>query len=245
MGFKDADITNFELSMANPSTISELQRLELWRSKFEVAAVAQEGLLDRNFVYRKLFKLSKEDIEELEEGKRKDRMFDLEIEAMTAPTPAGEAMPPPPGEEMPPPPGEEAPPPEAGAAPPPPETPPAGLPPPPGEESPITAHADPNAQVAAPNELIKVKKKRKKKRLTPDLAAHVFNYKKTAMDPKRSYSELGRFASAPFGEGSEVDIEEQSFLKNVANLKRIAQSLENVDVLRIAHDKKTKKVISD
>lgn len=243
MGFKDADITNFDLSMANPSTISEMQRLELWRSKFEVASVAQDGLLDRNFVYHKLFKLSKEDIEELEEGKRKDKMFDLELDAMQAP--AMEAEIPPVGEEeIPPPEGEEAPP--IGAAPVGAETPPpAGLPPPPGEESPITAHRDPNAQVAAPNELIKVMKKRKKKKLVPDLAAHAFNYKKTAMDPKRNYSELGRFARAPFGEARVADKEEQAFERNVAELKRISHSIESVDVLRIAHEKKKKKVFSD
>ena len=59
MGYDKEDLINFELRMANPSTVEELQRLELWRNKFEVASAAtsQEGLADKNFIYKKVFKL--------------------------------------------------------------------------------------------------------------------------------------------------------------------------------------------
>jgi hypothetical protein len=228
--------------MANPSTISEMQRLELWRTRFEVASVAREDMFDRNFIYKKLWHLNDEDVEEIEEGKRKDRMFDLELEGMQAPQPEGAGVAP--GEEMagaPPPEGGEAPPPEA----PPPEEPAAatpGMPPPPGEETPITANRDPNAQVSAPNELIKVKK-RKKKKVSPDLLKHAFGIKKTAMDPKRSYSELTRMVKAPFGESS--DPEEKVFKKNAMQLRKFAEDLEKVDVLKSAREKNTKKILSD
>jgi hypothetical protein len=135
MGFKGDDLVNFEISMANPSTISEMQKLELWRLRFEVASLAQEGMFDRNFVYKKLWKLSDEDVEQIEEGKRKDRMFDMEVESMQAPVPADQAALPPAGEAppegLPPAPGE-----EGGE----------GLPPPPGEtapEEPLAAGNDP------------------------------------------------------------------------------------------------------
>jgi hypothetical protein len=244
MGLEGSDLTNFNITMANPSTIAEMQRLELWRTRFEVASVAREDMFDRNFIYKRLWHLTDEDIEVIEEGKRKDRMFDLELEGMQAPMPEGEAgAMPPAGEEMPPPPegGEEP----AGAAPPPPEgggaTP--GMPPPPGEETPITANRDPNAQVAAPNELIKAKKKRKKKSSTPNLFKHAFGLEKTAMDPKRNYSELGRFSRAPFGESS--DKEERMFRKNAMQLRKFAEDLENVEVLKSSREKKTKKILSD
>jgi hypothetical protein len=88
MGYSEEELFNFEISMANPSTIAEMQKLELWRAKFEVASVAQEGMFDRNFIYKKLWNLTDEDIEQIEEGKRKDRLFDLELESLQAPVAA-------------------------------------------------------------------------------------------------------------------------------------------------------------
>ena len=239
MGFKDADLTNFDISMANPSTIAELQRLELWRTRFEVASVAREDMFDRNFVYRRLWQLNDKDIEEVEEGKRKDRMFDLELESMQAPQAEEDGMEAaPPEGEMPP--EGEAPPPEGGAEP---ETAQAtepGLPPPPGEEVPITANKDPNMQTAAPNDLLKPFKKRKRK-LVPRLKDAGFGIKKTAMDHKRNQSELTRGVRAPFGEGSTP--EEALFNKNVAQLQRFARDVEKVEALN--PNLKTKKVLSD
>jgi hypothetical protein len=242
MGFDGADLTNFNIKMANPSTIAEMQRLELWRTRFEVASVAREDMFDRNFIYKRLWQLNDEDIEQIEEGKRKDRLFDLELESMQAPQAADAAAAgvAPPGEEAVPPPEGEAPPPEAGAGEPAPPAP--GMPPPPGEETPITANRDPNIQSAAPNDIIKPKKKRKKKKLHPDLLKHAFGLEKTAMDPKRSYSELTRMVRAPFGEGRE-DPEERAFRKNAMQLRKFAEDLETVDVLRSARDRKTKRVL--
>jgi len=225
IGYKAEDLVNFEINMANPSSISELQRLELWRTKFEVTSIAAEGTFDRHFMYEKLFKLSPEDIEGVEEGKRQDRLFDLELEGMQAPVSEGEeaaAAPlPPESEALPPPPGG-----EGGA-----------LPPPPGET--VTAGRDPNAQRAAPNDLLHPLKKRKKKQISPNLANYVFNVKKTAMDPKRTQSELGRFVKAPFGENA--DKEEKLFQRQSAQLRKFAEDLENNPVLR----QKTKKVLAD
>jgi hypothetical protein len=257
MGFSKENLVNFEITMANPSTISELQKLELWRTKFEVASVAQEGMFDRNFIYKKIWMLNDEDIEQIEEGKRKDRMFDLEIESMQAPAgaiPEGGATPPMPGVEggdtsA----GENAPPEGGEPAPVPPE---AGLPPPPGEEgsapAPVVAafrrsgrildHKDPNAQVAAPRELMMVDTEKDVDDVKPpDLLKYAFGIKKTSMDPKRSSSEITRTVRAPFGE--EMDPEEKVFEKNVKQIQKLARELENVDVLMSARRKKTKKLL--
>jgi hypothetical protein len=86
MGYRDEEITNFELSMANPSTINEIQRLELWRTKFEVASLAtgQEGVLDKGFIYRHILGLSDQEIEEVEAGKIKDKELQVELDSMQA-----------------------------------------------------------------------------------------------------------------------------------------------------------------
>lgn len=251
MGFKGEDLVNFEISMANPSTISELQRLELWRNKFEVASMAQEGMFDRQFVYDKLFKLSKEDVEGIEEGKRKDRLYDLDLESVQlsgAPPPmaapmdpnmAAGGMPGMAGGGM----GAPTPFMPQGASP------EAGLPPPPSADmgaSPAgldTAAKDPNMQSATPNELIQGTPQRAYAGETdyqvPDLRNYVFNTKKTALDPQRNASELTRMVRAPFGESE--DVEEKIFKKRMAQLNKFAEDLENIPAL----NKKAKKIISD
>lgn len=223
MGFKGDDLVNFELKMANPSTIAELQHLEHWRAKFEVASLAQEGMFDRYFVYSKIFKLSDEDISGIEEGKRKDMLFDMELQNIQG---AGQPAP------------AEAPPDAGGAPADGGESPEAGLPPPPGEGSLDTAGKDPNKQIGAPNELLKVNTAKKERGAgIPNLHNYAFNTKKTAMDPKRTSSELTRTIRAPFGEN--IDPEERIFRMQAAQLKKFAEDLSKVI------PKKTKKVISE
>lgn len=233
MGFAGEDLVNFELTMANPSTIAELQRLELWRTRFEVASMAQEGMFDRYFIYNKLFGLSDDEIEGIEEGRRRDKLFDIDLESIVA---AG--LPPPVEDEQ----SGAAP---GGAGPDGPGAPEAGLPAPPGQPGANnvgldTAGKDPNKQTAAPNELIKVNTGHKSRKTMPDLYKHAFNMKKTAMDPKRSHSELTRSVKAPFGEAS--DPEERLFTSRVTQLKKFAEDLTKVPSL---NQKNTKKIISD
>ena len=192
-GYRGEELMNFELTMASPSIITEIQRLELWRTRFEVASVAssQEGSFDRRFAYKKLFKLSDEEIEEIEEGRRKDKLFDMELESIAPPVP---------------PPGEVPPPPEGGVA--------AGEvpaapgrsgeePPPEGEQpSPeaITAGRDPNQQRIMPNDVKGKTKKRKNSNGLPTNLTQVFNFKKTALDPRDGLVQNMRVGSSPFGE---------------------------------------------
>jgi hypothetical protein len=102
LGYDDPNDWEFDIEMASSSTIAEQQRLELWRMRLEVAGLSQEGMFDRNFVRRRLFGLSDEEIEEINVGRKIDKLEDLELEAMQAPTPASpEGVPeaPLPGEE--------------------------------------------------------------------------------------------------------------------------------------------------
>ena len=105
MGYEGEDLVNFEIEMAGSSVIFDQQKLELWRTKLEIAGTAQEGMLDREFIYKKIFGLGDDAIEKIREGKRADKLEDLTLESMQAPpeatggTPAGGGEEPLPGEE--------------------------------------------------------------------------------------------------------------------------------------------------
>ena len=83
-GYRGDDLVNFWVTMANPSTISEQQRLELWRLKFEVAGMAQEGIFDRGTIQRRIFNLKNDEIEGINVGRRFDKLQDVELEGITA-----------------------------------------------------------------------------------------------------------------------------------------------------------------
>lgn len=131
LGYRGEEVADFQLKMANPSTIALQQKLELWRMKFEIAGTAQEGVLDKTTVYRDIFDFSDEKIQEIRQGKIFDKLEELNLESLQLPTePAAPGEAPLPGaEELPQtlggppggaPEGGETPPPEA-----PPENPPA------------------------------------------------------------------------------------------------------------------------
>ena len=66
LGFRDADLTSFKLSLNNPSKIAELQELEHLRTKFDIAGSATEGFFSRNWVYKNIFKISDEEIDRIQ-----------------------------------------------------------------------------------------------------------------------------------------------------------------------------------
>lgn len=85
MGYEGPDLVDFTIELSNPSTIAEQQKLELWRTRFEIAASAAEGILDRETIYRKIFSMPDEEIARIREGKKFDKLEDLALEAMVAP----------------------------------------------------------------------------------------------------------------------------------------------------------------
>lgn len=88
-GFSGQDLKNFEISMANPSTVAAQQRLELWRMKLEVAGMAQEGMFDRGFIHRKIFSLNDKQIAAIKDGKRIDKLEDALLAGIEAPSAPG------------------------------------------------------------------------------------------------------------------------------------------------------------
>lgn len=80
-GYEGEDLTDFSLYLSNPSTVAQMQKLELWRTKFEIAGTVPEGLVDRDFLRKEIFQLTDDQIDKVKEGRRQDRVEDLELEA--------------------------------------------------------------------------------------------------------------------------------------------------------------------
>jgi len=99
LGKRDKDLIDYEIKMSNPSTIAEQQKLELWRMKFEISGQAQEGMLDKASIWKTIFGYSDKQIEEMMDGMRADKLFQLELDAIQLPTDEAEPATPVPGEE--------------------------------------------------------------------------------------------------------------------------------------------------
>jgi hypothetical protein len=90
-GFEGEDLLDFTLQLSNPSTVAQQQKLELYRSRFEIAtsAAGNEGLVSRTWIRKTLFNMTDDQIEDLKEQRLTDKMSDLEIEAVQLPAGAG------------------------------------------------------------------------------------------------------------------------------------------------------------
>ena len=61
-GYRGKDLTSFKISLNNPSKLAQLQELETWRTKFEIASGATEGFFSKRWVSKNIFNLSNEEI---------------------------------------------------------------------------------------------------------------------------------------------------------------------------------------
>jgi len=80
-GYTDEDLLNFELRLSNPSSIAQQQKLELIRTKFEIASQAPEGFVDREWIRKHILDLNDDEIKRIYKGRKKDRIEDMEIES--------------------------------------------------------------------------------------------------------------------------------------------------------------------
>ena len=84
-GFDGEDLIDFTLKLSNPSTIAQQQKLELFRTKFEIAGNSPEGMLSRDYLRKRVLGLTNEEIDMIEKQKEEDKLRDLEVEAITLP----------------------------------------------------------------------------------------------------------------------------------------------------------------
>jgi hypothetical protein len=89
-GYEGEELVDFELKLSNPSTIAQQQKLELIRSRFEIAGTVPEGTVNRAWIQKNVLGLTDEEIEAVQEGRIQDKINDTEVEeAGTAEAPAG------------------------------------------------------------------------------------------------------------------------------------------------------------
>jgi len=80
LGFKNEDLIGFKLGLNNPSKIAELQELEHWRTKFDVAGAATEGFFSKRWIAQKLFGLSDEEFVRMQRETFHDKKFEALLE---------------------------------------------------------------------------------------------------------------------------------------------------------------------
>ena len=89
LGFKGDDLVSFRLRLNNPSKIAELQELEHWKNKFDIAGGATENFFSRRWIAQNIFNLSEEEFVRNQREMFSDRKYEAELNA--AAEAAGEA----------------------------------------------------------------------------------------------------------------------------------------------------------
>jgi len=84
-GYEGEDLLDFELKLSNPSTIAQQQKLELYRTRFDIAAAAPEGIVDRYWIRKNIMGLTDDEIDRIENGRIEDKKIDQEIEQLSVP----------------------------------------------------------------------------------------------------------------------------------------------------------------
>lgn len=82
LGYRGEDLLNFKLSLNNPSKIAELQELEHWKTKFDIAASATEGYFSRRWVADNIFGMSHEEFLRNQREMFYDRKHDTALESV-------------------------------------------------------------------------------------------------------------------------------------------------------------------
>ena len=82
LGYRGEDLINFKLSLNNPSKIAELQELEHWKNKFDIAASATEGYFSRRWVADNIFGMSHEEFLRNQREQYYDRKHDTALEGV-------------------------------------------------------------------------------------------------------------------------------------------------------------------
>ena len=77
---------SFELQLNNPSKIAELQELEQWRTRFDVANGATDGYFSKRWIAENLFHLSEEDFVRMQREMFFDKSFEAQLEQVAQET---------------------------------------------------------------------------------------------------------------------------------------------------------------
>jgi hypothetical protein len=82
LGFRGDDLLSFNLALNNPSKIAELQELEHWKQKFDIAGSATEGYFSRRWVAEHIFGMSHEEFIRNQREMYYDRKHDASLQTV-------------------------------------------------------------------------------------------------------------------------------------------------------------------
>ena len=91
LGFRGDDLLSFKLALNNPSKIAELQEIEHWKSKFDIAASATEGYFSRRWVSENIFGMDHEEFTRNQREMYYDRKHDASLQVVAEQTATGGA----------------------------------------------------------------------------------------------------------------------------------------------------------
>ncbi len=91
IGYRGDDLLSFKLSLNNPSKISEMQDLEHWKAKFDIATGATEGFFSRRWIAQNLLHLSEDEFLRNQREMFYDKQHDAALEAVAAEAATGGA----------------------------------------------------------------------------------------------------------------------------------------------------------
>jgi hypothetical protein len=90
LGFRGDDLINFKLALNNPSKIAEMQEIEFWKAKFDIAASATEGFFSRRWVTEHIFGMSNEEFVRNQREIYYDRKYDASLQQVAEAAATGE-----------------------------------------------------------------------------------------------------------------------------------------------------------
>jgi len=90
LGFRGDDLINFKLALNNPSKIAEMQEVEFWKAKFDIASSATEGFFSRRWVTEHIFGMSNEEFVRNQREIYYDRKYDASLQQVAEAAAAGE-----------------------------------------------------------------------------------------------------------------------------------------------------------
>jgi len=80
-GYEEADIYNFDLKLANPSSVTEMMNLDLIDKRFSIASsMAESPLISKHFIQKEVLQLSKEEISVIKQERTEEAAADFQIE---------------------------------------------------------------------------------------------------------------------------------------------------------------------
>lgn len=83
-GHRDESLVNFTLSLTNPSTIQEQEKLNIWQQKFALAGQAmQNKTVSTNWVYENVFEMTEDQIRKEREEILEDTKFQYRLQQLS------------------------------------------------------------------------------------------------------------------------------------------------------------------